>query len=515
MTSRMVFLSLVAASLLPFYGCDQIPRPVFVNQPEKANAADAATTTASTTTTTQATQTASAAGARQLLPDFAAIVEANGKAVVNITATKAARAARGPSAGMDESNPLYEFFRRFNIPIPEGQGQGQGPSPQVPSRGMGSGFIVDANGIVLTNAHVVEGADEVRVRLSDRREFKGKVVGADKATDIAVVRIEAKDLPVVKLGDPSKLRVGEWVVAIGSPFGFENSVTAGIVSATARSLPEGTYVPFIQTDAAVNPGNSGGPLFNMQGEVIGIASQIYSRTGGYMGVAFAIPIDVAANVKTQLVEHGKVERGRIGIAIQEVDQSLAQSFGLQRPQGALVASVERGGPADKAGLKTGDVILTLEGKPIERSNELPPRVANLKPGTKATFEIWRDRKKVPVTVGIGELKPDKVAEAGGPGGAPSGNEREQVASAGKLGLALRPLSPEERRQLNGSDGLVVEEASGVAASAGIRAGDVVAAINGVPVKSIEDVRKLLPEEGKVAVLIRRGDASLYVPLDVG
>jgi len=513
MTSRMVFLSLVAASLLPLHGCDQIPRPVFVNQPEKANAADAATTTASTTTTTQATQTASAAGARQLLPDFAAIVEANGKAVVNITATKAARAARGPSAGMDESNPLYEFFRRFNIPIPEGQGQG--PSPQVPSRGMGSGFIVDANGIVLTNAHVVEGADEVRVRLSDRREFKGKVVGADKATDIAVVRIEAKDLPVVKLGDPSKLRVGEWVVAIGSPFGFENSVTAGIVSATARSLPEGTYVPFIQTDAAVNPGNSGGPLFNMQGEVIGIASQIYSRTGGYMGVAFAIPIDVAANVKTQLVEHGKVERGRIGIAIQEVDQSLAQSFGLQRPQGALVASVERGGPADKAGLKTGDVILTLEGKPIERSNELPPRVANLKPGTKATFEIWRDRKKVPVTVGIGELKPDKVAEAGGPGGAPSGNEREQVASAGKLGLALRPLSPEERRQLNGSDGLVVEEASGVAASAGIRAGDVVAAINGVPVKSIEDVRKLLPEEGKVAVLIRRGDASLYVPLDVG
>jgi len=504
----MVFLSLVAASLLPLHGCDQIPRPVFVNQPEKANAADAATTTASTTTTTQATQTASAAGSRQLLPDFAAIVEANGKAVVNITATKAARAARGPSAGMDESNPLYEFFRRFNIPIPEGQGQG--PSPQVPSRGMGSGFIVDANGIVLTNAHVVEGADEVRVRLSDRREFKGKVVGADKATDIAVVRIEAKDLPVVKLGDPSKLRVGEWVVAIGSPFGFENSVTAGIVSATARSLPEGTYVPFIQTDAAVNPGNSGGPLFNMQGEVIGIASQIYSRTGGYMGVAFAIPIDVAANVKTQLVEHGKVERGRIGIAIQDVDQSLAQSFGLDRPQGALVASVERGGPADKAGLKTGDVIIALDGKLVERSNELPPRVANLKPGSKATFEVWRDRKKVQIPVAIGELKDDKVAQAN-----PAANEREQVASAGKLGLALRQLNPEERRQLNGTEGLVVEEASGAAANAGIQAGDLVTAINGKPVKSIDDVRKAVPEQGKVAILIRRGEASIYVPVDVG
>jgi serine protease Do len=494
---------------LTLFGCDQIPKPISTDKADAAtttNAAPATSTTTAPSTSTETTQTTpSASGPRQLLPDFAAIVEANGKAVVNITATKAARStARGGQGGLDESNPLYEFFRRFNIPVPEQQ------APQTPSRGMGSGFIVDANGIVLTNAHVVEGADEVRVRLSDRREFKGKVVGADKATDIAVVRIEAKDLPVVRLGDPSKIRVGEWVVAIGSPFGFENSVTAGIVSATARSLPEGTYVPFIQTDAAVNPGNSGGPLFNMQGEVIGIASQIYSRTGGYMGVAFAIPIDVAANVKTQLVENGKVERGRIGIAIQDVDQSLAQSFGLDRPQGALVASVERGGPADKAGLKTGDVIIALDGKPVERSNELPPRVANLKPGTKATFEVWRDRKKVPVTVAIGELKDEKVAQA-----SPAASEREQVASAGKLGLSLRQLNPEERRQLNGTEGLVVEEVSGAAANAGIQTGDLVTAINGKPVKSIDDVRKAVPEQGQVAILIRRGEASIYVPVDIG
>jgi serine protease Do len=510
MRTRLALLSALAASLLALgSGCDQIPKPISTDKADAAtntNAPPASTTATAQSTSTETTQTTpSASGPRQLLPDFAAIVEANGKAVVNITATKSARStARGGQGALDESNPLYEFFRRFNIPVPEQQ------APQTPSRGMGSGFIVDANGIVLTNAHVVEGADEVRVRLSDRREFKGKVVGADKATDIAVVRIEAKDLPVVRLGDPSKLRVGEWVVAIGSPFGFENSVTAGIVSATARSLPEGTYVPFIQTDAAVNPGNSGGPLFNMQGEVIGIASQIYSRTGGYMGVAFAIPIDVAANVKTQLVEHGKVERGRIGIAIQDVDQSLAQSFGLDRPQGALVASVERGGPADKAGLKTGDVIIALDGKPVERSNELPPRVANLKPGTKATFEVWRDRKKVPVTVAIAELKDDKVAQAN-----PAANEREQVASAGKLGLALRQLNPEERRQLNGTEGLVVEEASGAAANAGIQAGDLVTAINGKPVKSIDDVRKAVPEQGKVAILIRRGEASIYVPVDIG
>ena len=291
------------------------------------------------------------AQAMPALPDFAAIVEANKAAVVNITTTAKAGAAAPELPEEFRSGPFGEFFRRFQI-------------PQLPQRGQGSGFIVEAGGVILTNAHVVEGADEVRVRLTDRREFKGRVLGADKATDIAVVKIEASGLPTVKLGDPRKVKVGEWVVAIGSPFGFENSVTAGIVSATSRSLPEGAYVPFIQTDAAVNPGNSGGPLFNLKGEVIGVNSQIYSRTGGYQGLSFAVPIDVAAGVKTQLVAHGKVERGRLGVLIQEVSQPLAESFGLERPRGALVASVESGSPAARAGIEPGDVLLGMNGRAI-------------------------------------------------------------------------------------------------------------------------------------------------------
>jgi serine protease Do len=533
MKVNRVLSTVLAAALLPLgYGCDQISNGV--SSPSSSSAPPARAAAQEGTQVAQApqaTQTQSAqpqeapqsaqapqstqplqgpamSGPRQILPDFAQIVEANGKAVVNITATRTAQQARPPlGGGMDEDSPLYEFFRRFGIEPPQGP---QGGMPRGPMQGQGSGFIVDANGIVLTNAHVLEGAQEVRVRLSDRREFKGNVVGVDSATDIAVVRIDAKNLPTVRLGDPSKLRVGEWVVAIGSPFGFENSVTAGIVSATSRSLPEGTYVPFIQTDAAVNPGNSGGPLFNMAGEVIGINSAIYSRTGGYMGVAFAIPIDVAANVKTQLVQHGRVERGRIGVSIQDVNQSLAQSFGLDRPRGALIAPVESGGPADKAGLKPGDVLLAIEGKEIERSNELPPLVASVKPGDKATFQVWRDRKKVPVTVTVGELKPDKVAAA-------TGRPQQQAAvDSEKLGLALRQPNEAERRQLNGATGLVVERATGPAASAGIRPGDVVSAINGVPVRSIEDVRKTLERAGEhVALLIRRGDASLHVPVEVG
>jgi serine protease Do len=344
---------------------------------------------------------------------------------------------------------------------------------------------------------VVEGADEVRVRLTDRREFKGKVVGVDKPSDIAVVKIEARGLPVVRLGDPSKVRVGEWVLAIGSPFGFENTVTAGIVSATSRSLPEGTYVPFIQTDAAVNPGNSGGPLFNLKGEVIGIASQIYSRTGGYQGLAFAIPIDVAANVKEQLVKHGRVERGRIGVAIQEVTQSLAQSFGLDRPRGALVAQVDNDGPAAKGGIKAGDVLLGVNGKAIDRSAELPPLVAAVKPGTKASFDVWRDGRKQVLEVTVGALEPEKVAAVGPQGGG---------APTGKLGLAVRPSE----------DGLVVENATGAAARAGIRPGDVVTAVNGRPVKSVDDLRAAADNaKGTVALLVRRGEASIFVPVDVG
>jgi serine protease Do len=424
----------------------------------------------------------------QTLPDFAAIAEANKGAVVNITALAGQKpAAAAPRVPEElEGTPFGEFFRRFQI-----------PQPNIPRQGVGSGFIVEPDGVILTNAHVVEGADEVRVRLSDRREFKGNVVGVDKPTDIAVVRIEAKGLPAVRLGDPSKVRVGEWVLAIGSPFGFENTVTAGIVSATSRSLPDGTYVPFIQTDAAVNPGNSGGPLFNMKGEVIGINSQIYSRTGGYQGLAFAIPIDVAAGVKTELVQHGKVERGRLGVTIQEVSQSLAQSFGLERPRGALVAQVEKGSPAEKAGLKPGDVLLGVNGKAIERSAELPPLVAAVKPGTKATFELWRDGRKRTLEVTVGALAPEQVA---------AGPASEAGAETGKLGLALRPSE----------NGLVVESATGAAARAGIRAGDVVTAVNGKRVKSVEDLKAAAAKaKGSVALLVRRGGDSIFVPVEIG
>ena len=339
--------------------------------------------------------------------------------------------------------------------------------------------------------------DKVTVKLNDKREFKAKAIGADRRTDVALIKIEGTGLPVVRFGDPNRLKVGEWVVAIGSPFGFENSVTAGIVSATSRSLPEGTYVPFIQTDAAVNPGNSGGPLFNMKGEVIGINSQIYSRTGGYQGLAFAIPVDVAANVKTELVQHGKVERGRLGVSIQEVSQSLAQSFGLERPRGALVAQVEKGSPAEKAGMKPGDVLLGINGRTVERSAELPPPVAAVKPGTKATFELWRDGRKQTLDVTVGALNAEQVA---------AGRASEAGAEAGKLGLAVRPSE----------SGLVVENATGAAARAGIRAGDVVTAVNGKPVKSVEELKAAAEKaKGSIALLVRRGDDSIFVPIEIG
>jgi serine protease Do len=422
----------------------------------------------------------------QTLPDFAAIAEANKGAVVNIMVTERARPSAAPQIPDElQGTPFGEFFRRYGT-----------PGPRMPRRGVGSGFIVQADGVILTNAHVVEGVPEVTVRLTDRREFKGKVLGADKATDIAVVKIDAKNLTAVRLGDPAKIRVGEWVLAIGSPYGFENTVTAGIVSGTSRSLPDGTYVPFIQTDAAVNPGNSGGPLFNLKGEVIGINSQIYSQTGGYQGIAFAIPVDVAAGVKDQLVKNGRVERGRIGVAIQEVSQSLAQSFGLDRPRGALVAAVEKGSPAEKAGIKSGDVLLAINGRTIERSAELPPLVAAVKPLTKARFEVWREGKSRTLELAVGELKPDQVASV----------ESDQPAASGRLGLAVRATE----------DGLLVESASGAAARAGIRAGDVVTAVNGKRVKSVEELKAATEKaKGTVALLVRRGDNSLFVPVEVG
>jgi serine protease Do len=369
---------------------------------------------------------------------------------------------------------------------------------------LGSGFVVGTDGLIMTNAHVVDGATQVTVKLADRREYKAKVLGIDKLTDIAVLKIDAKGLKPVTLGDPSTAKVGDWVLAIGSPYGFENSVTAGIVSATSRALPEGTYVPFIQTDAAVNPGNSGGPLFNIRGEVIGINSQIYSQTGGYQGLAFAIPIDVAKKVETQLVQHGSVQRGRIGVGIQELSQPLAESFGLQSPTGALVGSVDKNGPAAKAGIQPGDVLLSLNGKPIERSSDLPPRVADLKPGSKASLEVWRNGAKKQLELTVGELKPEKVAAAG-----------PEQADHGRLGLAVRALTDEEKKEAELANGLVVEQASGPAAQAGIRQGDVILAVNGKPVKSAADLRAATSKGKVVALLIQREDAKIFVPVEIG
>ena len=431
----------------------------------------------------------------QTLPDFSSIVEANRGAVVNITVTenqKTSAQTPFPDFGND---PFSQFFRHFQIPAPQ----------QQPTHGLGSGFIVSRDGIVLTNAHVVDGASDVTVKLSDRREFKAKVLGVDKQTDIAVLRIDANNLPTVKLGNSDSVRVGQWVLAIGSPYGFENTVTAGIISATSRALPDGTYVPFLQTDAAVNPGNSGGPLFNMNGEVIGINSQIYSQTGGYQGLSFAIPIDVASKVEQQLVAHGKVERGRIGVAIQEVTQGLAQSFGLNKPEGALVSSVEKNGPADKAGMQAGDVILAVNGQKVDRSAELPPMVANVKPGTKATFDVWRKGGRKEVTVVVGELKGEPVASA-------SGNADENS----RLGLAVRALTNDEREQAQIDGGLLVEDVSGPAAQAGIQQGDVILSVNGTPVKSVPQLRALIAKSGKhVALLVQREDAKIFVPVELG
>ena len=432
------------------------------------------------------------------LPDMSAIVARNGAAVVNISVSGSAKnsAAAPDFPQLDPDDPFYEFFRHFRIPQQRGERQ---------VRGQGSGFILRDDGIVLTNAHVVDGADEVTVKLIDKREFKAKVLGADKTSDVAVLKIEARNLPTLKIGSAANTRVGEWVLAIGSPFGFENSATAGIVSAKSRSLPDDNYVPFIQTDVAVNPGNSGGPLFNMAGEVIGINSQIYSRTGGYQGLSFAIPIEVVIKVEEQIVRHGKVQRGRLGIAIQELNQSLAESFDLKKPGGALVNSVENGSPAAKAGLEPGDVILALNGKEITASSELPLLVADIQPGESARVQVWRKGAMREIEVKVGAQKEAKVASSD-----------DKAASQGRLGLSLRLLTPDERRQLDGKSGLVVEDVAGAAVRAGIRPGDVVLSVNGEPISSVEQLRGLVAKASKrVALLIQREDAKIFVPIDLG
>jgi serine protease Do len=438
------------------------------------------------------------------LPDFTSLMKQQGPAVVNVI-TKRENKNPKPQAQAPE-DPLQEFFRRF---MPDGPERGPGaPGGPGQGAGLGSGFIISQDGYVLTNAHVVAGDAEVTVRMADaKREFKARVIGADERTDIALLKIDATGLPTVKLGRSAALQPGEWVAAIGSPFGFENTITAGIVSATGRALPAETYVPFIQTDVAVNPGNSGGPLINLAGEVVGVNSMIYSQTGGYMGVSFAIPIEVALEIGKQLRSEGKVTRGRLGVRIQPMTKELAQSFQLKEADGALIAMVEAGGPADKAGLRPGDVVLGFNGKKLEDANRLPRLVAETKPGQSATLSVWRDGRSEEVKFTATELTAETRASR------PAG---EQAPKPNRLGLVVSELPSAQRRALGIDYGLVVENAD--AARSPLRPGDVLLGVGRQALKSVADLERLIGEQkdgDTVALLVRRGEATVYVPVPLG
>lgn len=424
------------------------------------------------------------------LPNFVQLVEENGPAVVNIQMIRNARTVEGGIPGLDPRGA--EIFRHFGIPFDFG-----GPKEIPEQRGTGSGFIVSSDGIIMTNAHVVDGADELIVRLTDRREFKGKVLGSDKQTDIAIIKIDAKDLPVLKIGDSSKLKVGEWVAAIGSPFGLDNTVTAGIVSAVSRNLPSDQYVPFIQTDVAVNPGNSGGPLFNMNGEVIGINSQIFSTSGGFMGLSFAIPIDLAMQIKDQLVENGKVTRGYVGVYIQELSQELANSFGLKSPEGALITKVEKNSPAAQSGLREGDIITAINGTKVTSSVTLPMVVSSMRPGTVVKMSVLRDQKLLDINVTIGTN--------------PASQEKAAVTTnQSKLGVTVRELTADEIK-LSETEGLLVTRSSGAAAKAGIREGDILVSANGQILKSPNDLTAQYNKE-QILLLVQRNGGRIFIPV---
>lgn len=450
--------------------------------------------------TGQANSASGAAIPATAVPNYRAIVEQYGPAVVGIRTEGTSKASR---KGIPDGLESHPFFERFGgMP---GFG-GQMPRGDAPVRGQGSGFIVGKDGMILTNAHVVQDADEVTVKLSDRREYKAKVLGSDPVTDVAVLKIDAQNLPVVNLGDPAKLGVGDYVLAIGSPFGFEQSATAGIVSAKGRSLPGDGHVPFIQTDVAVNPGNSGGPLFDTSGAVVGINSQIYSRTGGYQGVSFAIPINVALQIKDQIVSTGKVTHPRLGVTIQELNQTLAESFKLKQPDGALVSSVAPGSAAAKAGLEPGDVILQYNGRPIASSTDLPAMVSLGKPGDKVMLGVWRGGKQIELSTSLGTAN-DMLA---------SSDAAEKDVPQGRLGLAVRPLTAEEKSAGASTSGVLVERSSGPAAKAGIEAGDIILSVNGTPVKSVDELKSMVAKQDKqLAILVQRGDARIFVPVTIG
>ncbi len=446
---------------------------------------------------TPAVRASDVTAAQSQLPDFVSLVEQYGKGVVNISTVREARVIEGenPFSGLDERHA--EIFRRFGFPIPFG-----GPRSEPERRGTGSGFIVSADGLILTNHHVVDGADEITVRLTDNREFKGKVLGSDAKTDIAVVKIEATDLPVLKMGDSDALKVGEWVAAIGSPFGLSNTVTAGIVSAKSRKLPSDQYVPFIQTDVAVNPGNSGGPLFNMKGEVVGINSQIFSTSGGFMGLSFAIPSNIAMQIKDQLVKNGKVTRGRIGVVIQSVTQDLAESFGMKQPKGAIVSQVEKDGPADKAGLREGDVILGVNGRDVEDSADMPMIIGAMAPGSVARLAVLRDNKRISIDVKVSESS-DSASVKG----------KKATSEASRLGVTVRSLN-EEEKQAAGTEGLLVVKSTGAAKKAGIAEGDIIVNINGAAIKKPADLSKAVSGSKMLRVLVQRRDARIFIPVKI-
>ena len=469
-----------------------------------------------------------AGGSALVLPDFADLVEKYGPAVVNID-TKTRSSPRQSLPGLSEDDPFYEFFKRFLPPdqqqqqpprtprggAPKGQQQPAPNTPRGPLRpfGLGSGFIVSPDGFIVTNAHVVENAEEITVRLTDKRELKAKVIGADVRSDVAVIKVDATNLPTVKIGDTKKLRVGEWVIAIGSPFGFANTVTAGIVSATSRENLSGDpnldAVPFIQTDVAVNPGNSGGPLINMRGEVIGINSQIFSRTGAFAGISFAIPIDYAFNVADQIIKTGHVTRGRIGVGIQNVSKDLADSLGLAKAQGAVVGNVDEGSPAAKAGLEVGDVIIKIDGRPVEGSADLSRTIRSLKPGSKITLSVWRGGKARDMAVTVAEFKDDeapKVAQA---------TKKGPEAKPGKFGLAVTEIPADQKKALKIANGVAVEASDGVAAAAGIGPGDIILRVNNTDianVKSFNDTVAKLDPKKPVALLIRDENGTRFITL---
>ncbi|MDE2431017.1 MAG: DegQ family serine endoprotease [Burkholderiales bacterium] len=442
------------------------------------------------------------------LPDLTDLVEKTGPAVVNIRTTEKVQQGQN-GTGLDDEQ-MQEFFRRFfgmplpkQMPAPKGRKQLPQQEEEVP-RGVGSGFIVSQDGYILTNAHVVDGASDVYVKLTDKREFKAKVIGSDKRTDVAVLKIDGNKLPRLTIGDSDKIKAGEWVIAIGSPFDFENTVTAGIVSAKARDT--GDYLPLIQTDVAVNPGNSGGPLINMRGEVIGINSQIYSRSGGYMGISFAIPIDEAMRVADQLKSSGKVTRGRIGVQIGEVSKEVAESIGLPRAQGALVSRVEAGAPAEKAGIQDGDVILKFNGVPVEKSSDLPRIVGGTKPGSKATVQVWRKGAVRDLTIGVAETEQDKLAQAS--------EKKSKKEAANTLGITVTDLTDTQKKDLH-ITGVVIESVEGAAAAVGLQPGDIILAMNNMDVKDAKQFAAMVTKldvKKSTVLLVRRGDISQFIPI---